>query len=182
MRDSSAEQSLRRVLLISAIDGWCIALFAGFCTVISLLFGEWIGAAVGAAITLSGIIELRGRTRLGRGEMSGLDWLIRAQVLILATVGLYALSNLLTFNKEALLAQIMPELRNAITQLGLSMSDLELMLKPLYFSLYLTVIAVTVLFQGGLALFYVSQRTKISQALTQRPPPLPTDSGLQNQP
>jgi len=76
----------------------------------------------------------------------------------------------------------MPELRNAITQLGLSMSDLELMLKPLYFSLYLTVIAVTVLFQGGLALFYVSQRTKISQALTQRPPPLPTDSGLQNQP
>lgn len=175
MPDSPAEKSLRHVLLVSAIDGWSITVIAGFCTLVSLLFGQWIGISVGATITVAGLIELRGRARLARGDISGLGWLIRAQVLILATIGLYAFRNLLAFDEAVLLAQFTPELRNAIDQLGISMADIERLMKPIYCGIYLTVIGVTVLFQGGLALYYASRRTKITEAFVSRfkVPPLP---------
>lgn len=176
MSDSPAEKSLRRVLLISAIDGWSIAVFAGFCTLVSLVLGEWIGVSIGAVITFAGVLELRGRTRLIRGEITGLSWLIRAQVLILATIGLYAFRNLLAFDEAALMAEITPELRNAINQLGISMADFQALMKPVYCGFYLTVIGVTLLFQGGLALYYASRRAQITRALAQRtarPPSLP---------
>jgi hypothetical protein len=174
MPDSPAEKSLRRVLIISAIDGWSIAIFAGLCTSVSLVLGEWIGVSIGATITTAGIIELRGRARLIRGNVSGLDWLIRAQVLILATVGLYAFRNLLAFDEAALLAEITPDIRYAIDQLGISTADFKALMKPVYYGLYLTVIGVTVLFQSGLAIYYASRRSRITTALTQRAaiPPL----------
>jgi hypothetical protein len=49
-------------------------------------------------------------------------------------------------------------------------------MKPAYYGLYLTVIAVTLLFQGGLALYYYSCRDKVAAALNARatvPPGLP---------
>lgn len=178
MPDTPAEKSLRHVLLISAIDGWSITIVAGLCTLVSLLFAEWIGISIGATITAAGLIELRGRARLARGNIGGLDWLIRTQVLILATIGLYAFRNLLAFDEAVLLAQVTPELRNAIDQLGISMADIERLMKPIYYGIYLTVIAVTVLFQGGLALYYASRRAKITEALASRSvvPPLPSST------
>lgn len=174
MSDSPAEKSLRRVLLIAAIDGWSIAIFAGFCTLVSLLFGEWVGVYIGAIITFAGVLELRGRTRLIRGDIRGLSWLVRAQVLILATVGLYAFRNLLAFDEAAMLAEVTPELRNAINQVGISMADIQQLMKPVYYGLYLTVIGVTLLFQGGMALFYASRRAKITAALAARQAVAPT--------
>ena len=176
MSDSPSEKALRRILLISAIDGWSIAVFAGFCTLVSLILGEWIGVSIGAVITFAGVLELRGRTRLIQGEITGLSWLIRAQVLILATIGLYAFRNLLAFDEAALMAEITPELRNAINQLGISMADFQALMKPAYYGFYLTVIGVTLLFQGGLAVYYASRRAKITEALAARlihPPAIP---------
>lgn len=174
MTDSASEKTLRRVLLISAIDGWSIAGFAGLCTAISLLFGEWVGVGIGALITAAGIIELRGRKRIVRGESAGMSGLVRAQLIILGTVLLYSLENLLAYDESTLLGQITPEMRSYLSQAGIAVADLQPMIKPVYFSLYLTVIGVTVLFQGGLALYYHSRRTQVAQALAARVPALPT--------
>ncbi len=151
-------------------------MFAGFCTLVSLILGEWIGVFIGVMITFAGVLELHGRTRLQRGDIAGLSWLIRAQVLILAIVGLYAFRNLLAFDEAALLAEITPELRNAISQLGISMADFQALMKPAYYGFYLTVIGVTLLFQGGLAIYYASRRPQINKAFAVRqstPPVLP---------
>jgi hypothetical protein len=176
MPDSPAEKSLRRVLLISAIDGWSITVFAGLCTLISLLFGEWVGVYIGGTITCAGIIELRGRARLLNGNLTGLSWLIGAQVLVLATIGLYAFRNLLAFDQAAIMANLTPEMREYLELSGIAVSTVESLLKPVYHALYLTVITVTLLFQGGLALFYFSRREKIGEAMDARaalPPSLP---------
>ena len=173
-----AEKSLRRVLLISAIDGWSIAIFAGLCTLGSLLFGEWIGVSIGAVITAAGIIELRGRTRLLNGDPTGLSWLVRAQILILAIVWLYSFRNLLAYDEAAMMASITLEMRDLMSQAGVAMSDLQALMKPVYYGLYLIVMGVTLLFQGGLALYYFSRRDKVTQALSARnavvPPTLPS--------
>ena len=168
MPDSPAEKSLRRVLFISAMDGWSVALFAGLCTFISLLGFEWIGIFIGGIITACGVLELRGRRQIIDGNAGGLKWLVRAQVIILVTVLLYASENLLAYNEAALLAEITPEIRNAMSQAGISFNDLRPMLKPVYFGLYLTVIGLTILFQGGLALYYQSRRTKVAAAVEER--------------
>lgn len=175
MADSPSEKTLRRVLLISAIDGWSIAILAGFCTLISLLFGEWIGVLVAALITAGGVIELRGRGLLTRGDERGLSHLVRAQLLVLGTIWVYSLGNMISYDEELIMAQFTPELRSLLTQAGLSVDQLRPMLKPVFFGFYLVVIAVTLLFQGGLALYYHSRRPKIAEALAgRRPaPPLP---------
>lgn len=176
MPDTPSEKTLLRVLLISGIDGWSITLFAGLCTLISLLLGEWIGVSIGALITAAGVLELRGRKRLIKGEADGMSGLVRAQLIILGVVLLYSLQNLLAYDETALMAQITPEMKNALSQAGIAIADFEPLIKPVYFSLYLTVIALTLLFQGGLALYYHSRRGKIVEALSaRRAPPLPTN-------
>jgi hypothetical protein len=166
--DSASEKSLRRVLLVSAIDGWSLTVFAGLCTLISLLFGEWVGVYIGGIVTGAGIMELRGRARLLAGNLGGLSGLILAQVLILATVGLYAFRNLLAFDQAAIMANFTPEMREYLELTGIAVSTMESLLQPVYYGLYLTIIGVTLLFQGGLALYYFSRRAKITTALAAR--------------
>lgn len=173
MANSPAEKTLRNVLAISAIDGWSIALFAGLCTLISLLTGGWIGVVVGGLVTAAGVLELRGRARLIRGEQSGLALLVRAQLLILGVIWLYSFENLIAFDQTALMAAVTPEMRSALSQAGVSLSDLEPLVKPVYFGLYLTVIGVTLLFQGGLALYYQSRKARVALALAERTPAPP---------
>jgi hypothetical protein len=176
MTDSSAEKTLRRVLVIAGIDGWSIAAFAGLCTLISLLCGEWLGVGIGGLITTAGMIELRGRKRLMRGEADGMSGLVRAQLIILGTILLYSLENLLAYDEAAIMAQITPEIRGLVSQwLGVSISELQPLMRPVYMCVYITLSVVTVLFQGGLALYYRSCRAMVSDALvSQRPPVLPT--------
>ena len=168
MSDTASEKTLRRVLWISALDGWSIALFAGLCTLISLFSFEWIGVTVGALVTGAGVIELRGRRKLLRGDDRGLALLIRAQLLILGVIWLYSMENLLAFDETAMMASLTSEMRSALSQAGVAIEDLRPMLKPVYYGLYLTVIVVSLLFQGGLALYYHSRRAKIAGALAAR--------------
>jgi hypothetical protein len=166
--DSPDEKSLRRVLLIAAIDGWSVALFAGLCTVISLLLGEWIGVLIGGIITTCGVVELRGRRHLAAGQIDGMKWLVRAQVIILATILIYALENMAAYDEAAMLAQLTPEMRSYLSQSGISVDDLRPMIKPVFFGFYLLVTGVTVLFQGGLALYYNTRKPKVAAALAAR--------------
>jgi hypothetical protein len=127
-------------------------------------------------VTAAGVLDLRGRARLIRGEQSSLALLVRAQLLILGVIWLYSFENLIAFDQTALMAAVTPEMRSALSQAGVSLSDLEPLVKPVYFGLYLTVIGVTLLFQGGLALYYQSRKARVALALAGRnpaPPVLP---------
>lgn len=168
MADSPNEPVLRRVLALSLIDGWCMSLFSGFCTLVSLLLGEWPGAFVGAIVLTCGITTLRNRQRLLRGDGGGMVWLMRAQLGVLTVVFLYVSENLLAFDAAALMGNVTPEMRTVLDQAGLSISDLQPFLKPVYFGFYLTVMSGTLLFQGGLALFYYLRRSKVAAELAAR--------------
>lgn len=152
-------------------------MIAGACTVISLLVGSWIGVTVGVLVTSAGVIELRGRRRLMGRDVRGVGFLVAAQVIILATIVVYAAANLLRYDEAALIAQLTPRHHDLLARAGLSVADLRPMLKPFHLALYSTVIGVTVLFQGGLALFYHSRKPQLVQALCgashAEPPPLP---------
>lgn len=172
---SAPEQSLRRILVVSAIDGWSVALFAGLCALIALLFGGWVGVVVGGLISAAGVIELRGRAQLVQGNPRGMRGLVGAQLLILGTIWVYSLGNLITYDEARILAAFTPEARSLLSQRGLAVEDLQPMLKPAFFGFYLIVMGVTLLFQGALALYYHARREKVRLALAgrQTPPALP---------
>ncbi|MET0263241.1 MAG: hypothetical protein ABW223_10115 [Rariglobus sp.] len=169
-----AEKILSRVLFLSAMDGWSITITAGLCTVVSVLFGQWIGLLVGGLVTAAGVTELRGRRRLLRNDSSGMGYLIGSQLLILVTMWSYSISNLGTYNEAKILAQFTPEARRALGQYGLSVSDIQPVLKNAFFGLYFAVIAFTLLCQGGLALYYRRQKPAVTAALAARANPTPT--------
>lgn len=174
---SSPGKTLRRILLISALDGWSVTLFAGLCAVISLLLGEWIGVVVGILVTAGGVFELRGRSALVRGEADGIACLVRAQLLILATIWVYSLANIVTYDEAKIMAAFTPELRDALTQAGLSIDELQRLIKPAFFGFYAIVMGVTLLFQGGLARYYHSRRAAVAGELADAsatPPLLPS--------
>lgn len=176
MSAAPSENTFRRVLAISAFDGWSVVIVAGLCTLAALASFSWIGLLIGTPLTAAGVLELRGRRRLTRGDASGVGLLIAAQLLILALLVVYSGWNLLHYNEAALLAQTPAYLRNQLAQAGLGIEDLRPLLKPVYRAIYLTVIAVSVLFQGGLALYYRSSKAAIIAAMNSRqitPPPLP---------
>jgi hypothetical protein len=174
MSASAPQKTLRHVLLISALDGWSITVIAGSCALTSLILSAWMGVGVGLILTMAGVIELCGRAQLMHGQPAGLTKLTAAQLLILFTVCAYAAANILTYNEAALLAQISSRLHEY--QPGIGVADLQPILKPLYFAIYLAVIGFTVLFQGGLALYYTSRKAGVAEALRGRsatPPALP---------
>ena len=145
-----------------------MTLFSGFCTLVSLLLGEWSGAAVGAIVMSCGITTLRNRKRLSRGDAGGMIWLLRAQLTVLLVVFLLVTKNLLAFDAPALMGNVTPEMRSLLDQAGVSLADLEPLLKPVYFGFYLLVMSGTLLFQGGLALFYKTRRARVTAELAAR--------------
>ncbi len=177
MPNSLPEPTLRRALALSLMDGWCMTLFSGFCMSLSLWLGEWSGAAVGACVLSCGITTLCSRKRLLRGDASGMVWLLRAQLAVLAIVFLYVLANLLAYDAAAL-SQRLRDLQASssfggiviltVEQYGISTSDLEPFLRPMYFAVYLLMMGGTLLFQGGLALFYKTRRGQVTAELAAR--------------
>ncbi len=168
MTDSPNEKTLRNVLLISGIDGWSVALFAGFCTAVALLSGEWIGVFVGGLITTCGVLELRGRGRLARGKIEGIRWMVRAQVIILVTVSLYGFQQLIAFDEATLLEGLTPDMVTVLDQAGITVDEMRTMLRPIYFGFYGAVMAATMVFQGGLAVYYQSRQPKVGEAFATR--------------
>ena len=177
MPESASEPTLRRVLALSLMDGWCMSLFSGFCTLGSLLTGEWAGAAVGGIVMSCGLTTLRNRRRLLRGEAGGMEWLLRAQLVVIGVVFLFVVQCLLAFDPVALKhgldsletnSLIGGLLLNQLAQYGLSITDLHPLLKPVYVGFYLLVMGCTLLFQGGLAFFYLTRRALVRAELAGR--------------
>ncbi len=166
--DATEKTALRRLLFISGMHGRGVTLLAGVCTLLSFAFGEWVGVMVGALIAACGLMELRGRARLLRGDSEGLGWLVRAELLILAIIWVYALENMLAYDEATMLAGLTPEMKTTLDQAGLSVDDLRPMMKPVYYGFYLTVMGVTLVFQGGLAFYYWKCRRAVKAALSAR--------------
>lgn len=178
---SNPEKTLKRILSISHLDGRSVTFIAGVSTVLSLCFFDWFGGIIGGLVTFAGLYELRGRKRLLAGDAEGMTNLVRAQLLILATVWVYSVICLVTFNE----AKSASDMAAALGGYGMDARELGPYVKKLNQITYLTVIVVTLLFQGGLARYYHSRRAIVAQALADRaaaaaalaarptPPPVP---------
>lgn len=171
-----AEKSLRRVLLVSALDGWSVAVIAGVGTLLALALGDLSGAATGLLILVAGATELRGRARLRRKDATGMKLLVRAQLFLLTVILVYCATRLGSFDEglvqDTVRENLTPDMEAALLESGIARGDIVPAVKMMFYVLYGTVAFVSLLCQGGLILYYRSRATRVAEALA-APPPAP---------
>ena len=149
----------QRILRISNINAWSVTLIAGSFTLLSLLGWSVAGIVVGAAVTAAGLMELHGQKALQTDPSQAQQWMVGSQVWLLTGVLSYCIWRLVSLDPDnplAVLGDTTPLLQ--LTEaMGLSMLHVTELFVKAYTLTYVLIAVLTVLFQGGLALYYRSR-------------------------
>jgi hypothetical protein len=178
------EKALKRVLLISRLDGWSIVVIAVLSLLLTLALGELLGLGISLLVLVAGIMELRGRRALKRRDPDGMKLLVRAQMFLLTVILVYCARCLGSFDAGYLQEQLIPEMRQNLLLFGinfdevlkeadLTVNEIVPLVRMMFVVLYGTLAFVSLLFQGGLALYYRRKTGLVTEALTAPPVPPP---------
>jgi hypothetical protein len=156
------EETLPRVLRVARLDGMSVAFIAGLFALLAALAGDALGAVIGLLVAGAGAIELHGATLLVHGEPRGMNWLITSQVFLMATVTSYCGLRLLHPGLAPLLAAVTDEMKVSLATAGWTP---ERFVRFIYTTTYYAVAIVTLVYQGGMALYYYRRRESVARAL-----------------
>lgn len=165
------EQARQRVLTISRVDGWSVAVVAASGSLLALVLGDLFGTVLGLLAVASGWMELRGNHKLRHRNAGGMSWLVRSQLFLLAVILAYCGSRLGSYNQETLMGKFTPEVESLLRQAGIEKAALVPLVRLAFFGLYGAVAVAGVIYQGGLALYYRGKTRLVTEAL--RAPPQP---------
>ena len=163
------EKAYRRVLAIAAFDGWSIVGIAAAGSLLALAFGDLGGLAVGALIASAGAMELHGRKRLKRRDATGMRWLVRSQMFLLAVILVYCISRLASFDAESAMGNLTPDMAAMLKESGLEQGDILPMVHTMFLVMYGSVAIISTLYQGGMALYYRSRVARVTAAIAAPP-------------
>ncbi len=156
------EETLARVFRLAKVDGMGVLVLAGFFACISAAAGDFLGAIVGLLVAGAGALELHGASLLRQGEERGITWLVGSQFFLLATILVYCGLRLLHLDIPPIPDELRPMIEASAAQAGLGVDEY---LKAVYrFGLWLVAL-VSLLYQGGMMLYYLRRRDAISRAL-----------------
>lgn len=175
------EEILRRVLRVAKADGLGLVIIAGLGTLLSLAMLDLIGAFVGAVIVYGGWTELAGRRQLLRGDADGVRRLVRSQLIVLNVILIYCARQIFSFDLETTLGQASSYF-TIMNELGFDLTPAMPLIRaylPLgVYTFYGLVAALTLLYQGGMSLYYRRRADPIQRALTARREPPATSSAV----
>ena len=162
-------KAIRKAARVAGFNGWTTAA-AGAFSAMFLLFDR---SAVAIAITLGLSIitynEFRGRKRLLNFDPSAATMLGWNQLGLLAMIVVYCLWMLSGSSAEAASA-LSAQMNSASERELLSMAgDLEGLYKTATLAMYGGVIVLSVLFQGGNALYYFTRRRHVEDFIAETP-------------
>ena len=170
---ASSEPVLNRVLLVAAIDGWSVIALAGLGTVLALALGDLSGACTGLLIVAAGTIELAGRRRLRRRDAGGMKLLVRAQLFLLAVILVYCVTRLASFDEglvqDVVRENLTPDMEAALLESGITRADIVPAVQGMFYLINATVAFLSLVFQGGLILYYRSRTERVAAALAVPP-------------
>ncbi len=166
---SPAEISLQRVLTVSRLNGWSVIVLSALGSVLALAIGDLLSALIDLLVLAAGLMEVRGHRQLQQRDPAGLTLLVRSQLFLLAVMLVYCAGRLGSFDADTALASLTPDMEVILAATGLDKSSLLPLVRSAFFALYSAVAAITLIYQGGLALFYRSKIKLVTEALTAPP-------------
>ena len=156
--EATFERKIQRAISVSRINGWSIAGFAGLCTLVVLLMGDWLGVVIGLSVAASGVMELRGNRLLVAREKKAFGWLIGSQIVLMAVLWVYASYQLIRFDPRNPWAMFSEEFKDLILSINPDVYLVEAMLRFTVQATYLALILAVLIYQGGLCLYYFSRK------------------------
>ncbi len=150
----------RRIMRLSSFNAWSVTLIAGCFTLLSLLGLSVPGIIVGAAVTASGPIEFQGQKALQTDVAQARLWMVGSQVWLMVCVMGYCGWRLMLLDPAdpfAVFGEEAGQLLQLVEVMGISTAELEHLFVRAYRLTYGLIAGLTVLFQGGLALYYNSR-------------------------
>jgi hypothetical protein len=157
--------TLERVIRLARTDGRLLLVIAGLFAAMSAMGLQQIGAIAGCLAAGCGALEVHGANLLRQGDPRGLRWLVRSQLALLAVIAGYVVARLLTFDPELMRSLITDEMRTTFAQAGIQEEDILPMVKAVYQFMYGAVAFVSLLYQGGMALYYRRKAPAVEAAL-----------------
>jgi len=160
-------KSIRKAARVAAFNGWTTAIIAALSA--PFAFNSPVGLALTLGLALVAFNELRGRKRLLNFDPSGATLLGWNQVGFLAMIVAYCLWMLhASFAETSTLSTELKGYADLDAALG-STGGLAGLFQQIVVVLYGGVIALSVLFQGGTALYYFTRRRHVEDFVAETP-------------
>jgi hypothetical protein len=159
---------LRRVLRIARFDGLSVLVLAGFFALISAASGDVSGAAFGLLIAAAGAIELHGMALLRTIDRRGMTWLVSSQLYLMTVVLGYVGYRMANSDSDPLVKLVKSAVATdgvELQQAGLDPAKVVADFPAQLRLLYLAVAGLTILYQGGMAIYYIRRRKAVEAAL-----------------
>ena len=159
-------EPIHRAARVATFNAWTTAIIAGLSAPFAL-FGT-VGLLVFATLAAVAWNEFRGRRRLLNYDPAGASILGWNQLCLLAMVTIYCLWSLYSnlWGGDSIEAQL-----HASPELGAAFGSLEGigdLVKPIVVLFYGAVIALSVVFQGGNAVYYFTRRKYVENTCARR--------------
>ena len=155
-------EALRRVLRVARFDGMSVLGVAGAFALISAAARDVPGAVIGLLVAAAGAIELHGAGLLRSARSEGMRWLVFSQAYLMGVILCYAAIRLSRPDITTIRQVVTSDLAEQIQQAGLTVDQFLVEFVRL---VYVSVAAATLLYQGGMTIYYLRRRTAVEAAL-----------------
>ena len=162
-------KAIRKAARVAGFNGWTTAAAAAFSAMFLLFDRSPVAIAITLGLSIITYNEFRGRKRLLNFDASAATMLGWNQLGLLAMIVVYCLWSLLGSAGEA--DAVRAELKSYSdldAALGAA-GGFEGMFKTVSYGLYGGVIVLSVIFQGGNALYYFTRRRHVEDFITETP-------------
>ncbi len=162
-RAAELHRPIARAASLGHRNGVGLLIFGVLSVLFSLPDLDPIGFAIGSILIATGLVELRTSQRLARADPSAPKILARNELVLMAGILVFCVLKLtvLRGSGEELAAQL-----GGTSALGIDVAALTSSLNTL---IYATFIAVTLLYQGGMARYFLRRRAMIDSYLQECP-------------
>lgn len=154
------EVKVARVEQLGRLHGTCVLYVAGLFALLSALTGDYLGAVTGLLVAGAGAIEHHGAALLREGEARGISWLVASQFFLFVAIAAYCAIQLYRFEPPPLPENLRPLIEVNAAQLRLTP---EAFVALAYRAVFWLLLASSVVYQGGLALYYFSRRDAVAR-------------------
>lgn len=166
------QEALARVVRLARLDGLSVLGVAGLFALLAGSVGDLRGALIGLAIAATGAGELHGVAVLRHGEARGINWLVGSQLALLAGMLSYCAFRLTYVDLEPLRLAFQTMLRSpamqqmweANQQAGMTEAKF---LQQTHTLTYTSLALATLIYQGGMSLYYLRRRDAVTRALAE---------------
>lgn len=158
------DEALFRVQRLARRDGLSMLVIAGLFAVLAALAGDFIGAITGLLVAGAGALELHGAALLNDGWARGMNWLVGSQVFLLATILCYCALRLLHHEVPPIPEEMRSLIDLSSSELGMTT---EQYLQTVYRVGLWLVVVLSLIYQGGMIIYYLRRRAAVARALTE---------------